>query len=85
MRGGRRGEQRGVFGCIDVPTEGGVDVSKVVPEVFDEVCVFLCGEYPRGKLSDLRGKVNETDCSISSVVRTFGVQIKRFLVQIPHV
>lgn len=56
MRGGCRGESLGVFGRIDVTTEGRMDVSKVVSEVFDEVYVFLCGEYPRSKLSDLRGE-----------------------------
>lgn len=46
----------GIFGHENVAAEGGVDVSEVVLQRCDLLCVLLRGEDLRGELSQLRGK-----------------------------
>lgn len=55
QRWGRRRQESGVFGHGDHAAEGGVDVSEVVLQRCDPLCVLFCGENLRRKLSQLRG------------------------------
>lgn len=52
---GRCWEEFGIFGHENTAAEGGVDVSEVVLQRCDLLCVLLRGEDLRGELSQLRG------------------------------
>lgn len=51
---GRRWQESGLFGHGDEAAEGGVDVSEVVLQRRDLLCVLLRGEDLGGELSQLR-------------------------------
>lgn len=58
--GGRRWEAFGAFGHEDAAAEGGMDVSEVVLQRRDLLCVLLRGEDLRGELSQLRKPKNRS-------------------------